>query len=59
MILRNTLHVDKVGFQLQERFDVRQNDTDEEVVVRKLDVARIEEFGHHCAGLFRIVCLFV
>lgn len=57
VVLRNALHVERVLLDLLERLEAREDDAHDEVVVRVLDVARVEELGQHRARLLRVVRL--
>lgn len=57
MILRNPLHVERVFFEFRKHRKTRKDDTDDEIVVRELDVAWIEQFGQQAARLLRVMRL--
>lgn len=58
MILRNPFHVKRVLFELLKNRKAREDDADDKIMVRELDVSRIEQFGQEAAGLLRVVRLY-
>jgi GrpB-like predicted nucleotidyltransferase (UPF0157 family) len=57
MVLCNSFHVERILFELFKNREAREDDADNKIVVRELDVAWIKQFGQEAARLLRVVRL--
>jgi GrpB-like predicted nucleotidyltransferase (UPF0157 family) len=57
MVLCDSFHVEGILFEFFKNREAREDDADNKIVVRELDVAWIKQFGQEAARLLRVVRL--